>query len=233
MVKFFFKDYPYLALGILLTALVPTSGMTISWTGFAKGNLELAVKMTVFGLTFGSLATPFYVKFLMGRSIEIDLINVFKQILVIVFIPMVAGYLTQEYLIKKYGQKTFQEKWAGKIPLFSTIGVLGIVFIAIALKAKSILNAPGLFFIILIPLSILYALNYIISTILGKWFLKKGDAIALVFGTVMRNLSIVLAIAVNAFKEAGQESALVIAVAYIIQVQSAAWYVKLREKIFG
>lgn len=231
--KVFFKDYPYLALGILLTALVPTSGMTISWTGFAKGNLELAVKMTVFGLTFGSLATPFYVKFLMGRSIEIDLINVFKQILVIVFIPMVAGYLTQEYLIKKYGQKTFQEKWAGKIPLFSTIGVLGIVFIAIALKAKSILNAPGLFFIILIPLSILYALNYIISTILGKWFLKKGDAIALVFGTVMRNLSIVLAIAVNAFKEAGQESALVIAVAYIIQVQSAAWYVKLREKIFG
>lgn len=39
--KIFFKDYPYLALGILLTALVPTSGMTISWTGFAKGNLEL------------------------------------------------------------------------------------------------------------------------------------------------------------------------------------------------
>lgn len=169
----------------------------------------------------------------MGKSIEIDLINVFKQILVIVFIPMLAGYLTQEYLIKKYGQKTFQEKLAVKIPLFSTVGVLGIVFIAIALKAKSILNSPVLFFIILIPISILYTLNYITSTIVGKWLLNKGDAIALVFGTVMRNLSIVLAIAVNAFKEAGQESALVIAVAYIIQVQSAAWYVKLKEKIFG
>lgn len=189
--------------------------------------------MTVFGLTFGSLATPFYVKFLMGKSIEIDLLNIFKQILIIVFIPMLVGYLTQKYLVIKYGQKTFQEKFASKAPLFSTIGVLGIVFIAIALKAKSILNAPGLFFIILIPLGILYAVNYIISTFVGKWLLKKGDAIALVFGTVMRNLSIVLAIAVNAFKEAGQESALVIAVAYIIQVQSAAWYVKLKGRIFG
>ena len=40
------------ALSILLLAgLVPTSGMTISWTGFAKGNVAAAVKMTVIGLT--------------------------------------------------------------------------------------------------------------------------------------------------------------------------------------
>ena len=32
---------------LLLAGLVPTSGMTISWTGFAKGNMAAAVKMTV------------------------------------------------------------------------------------------------------------------------------------------------------------------------------------------
>jgi arsenite transporter len=33
-----YKNEPYLALGLLLTGLVPTSGMTSSRTGFAKGN---------------------------------------------------------------------------------------------------------------------------------------------------------------------------------------------------
>ena len=49
----------------------------------------------------------------------------------------------------------------------------------------------------------------------------------------MRNLSIALAIAINAFGKQGASAALVVAVAYIIQVQSAAWYVKLTDKIFG
>ena len=49
----------------------------------------------------------------------------------------------------------------------------------------------------------------------------------------MRNLSIALAIAINSFGQAGSDAALVIAAAYIIQVQSAAWYVKFTERIFA
>lgn len=37
--KWFFPEQPYMALGLLLASLLPTSGMTISWTGFAKGNI--------------------------------------------------------------------------------------------------------------------------------------------------------------------------------------------------
>jgi predicted Na+-dependent transporter len=50
----------------------------------------------------------------------------------------------------------------------------------------------------------------------------------------MRNLSIALAIAMTAFgKEQGSEIALIIAMAYIIQVQAAAWYVRFTDRIFG
>ena len=49
----------------------------------------------------------------------------------------------------------------------------------------------------------------------------------------MRNLSIALAIFINAFGAKGPDAALVIATAYIIQVQSAAWYVKFTNKLFG
>jgi len=230
---FFFTDKPYMALGLLLAGLVPTSGMTISWTGFAKGNMSAAVKMTVIGLICGSLATPFFVKALMGATIEMSLTAVLKQIFFIVFLPMTLGYATQRFLVKRYGQGEFQKFIAPKFPLLSTLGVLGIVFVALALKAKTIAAAPEVLINILIPLVILYGVNFTLSTVVGKFFLPRDDAIALVYGSVMRNLSIALAIAINAFGPQGSDAALVIAMAYIIQVQSAAWYVKFTSRIFG
>ncbi|NDV24452.1 arsenic resistance protein [Desulfovibrio sp. JC022] len=229
---YFFADKPYMALGLLLAGLVPTSGMTISWTGFAKGNMSAAVKMTVVGLIAGSLLTPFFVKMLMGTSIEINLMAVFKQIVFIVFLPMTLGFLTQRILVGRYGQAEFQKSVGPKFPPLSTLGVLGIVFVAIALKAKTIASAPEVLLSIFVPLLILYGFNFVLSTLVGKVFLSRGDAIALVYGSVMRNLSIALAIAINAFGPQGSDAALVIAVAYIIQVQSAAWYVRFTDRIF-
>ena len=135
--------------------------------------------------------------------------------------------------MKRYTQKVFQDRWAPRFPGLSTIGVLGIVFIAISLKARAILAAPVALVSIVTPLVFLYGTNYLLSTIVGKLFLGRGEAIALVYGTVMRNLSIALAVAMNAFGTPGSDAALVIALAYIIQVQSAAWYVKITDKIFG
>ena len=37
--KIAFPDSPYAALGLLLASLLPTSGMTISWTGMARGHI--------------------------------------------------------------------------------------------------------------------------------------------------------------------------------------------------
>jgi len=229
----FFGDSPYLVLGLLLAALVPTSGMTISWTGFAKGNLAAAVKMTVIGLIAGSLATPFSVKALLGTQVTIDLAQVFQQIVLIVFLPMAVGYATQRVLVKRYGQQDFQQQLAPRFPGLSTFGVLGIVFIAMALKARAVAAEPELLLRILFPLLLLYLVNYLVSTVVGKFLLPRSDAIALVYGTVMRNLSIALAVAINAFGPAGSDAALVIALAYVIQVQSAAWYVKFTPQLFG
>lgn len=231
--KIFFADAPYMALGLLMAALVPTSGMTISWTGFAKGNMAAAVKMTVVGLVLGSLATPFYLEALAGETVQVDFIKVVRQIALIVFLPMIAGIITQTHLIKRYGQKKFMEEIGPKFPGISTIGVLGIVFIAMALKAPAIAAAPGMIPVIFLPLLLLYGFNFTLSTLAGRTLLPRGDGIALVYGTVMRNLSIALAVAINSFGSAGSEAALVISLAYIIQVQSAAWYVKFTDRIFG
>ena len=231
--KIAFPDSPYIALGLLLASLLPTSGMTISWTGMAKGNMAAAVKMTVFGLIIGSILTPIYIKVLMGTVIEIPMAKIFKQIVVVVVLPLVLGNLTQRFMIKRYGFAHYQKDLKKIFPPFSTLGVLGIVFVAMALKANSIASNPGQLITLIIPLVILYGFNFLLSTIIGKYFFNRNNGIALVYGTVMRNLSIALAIAMTAFGKEGSEIALIIALAYIIQVQSAAWYLKFTDRIFG
>lgn len=229
----FFSDNPYLMLGILLTSLLPTSGMTISWTGFAKGNVPAAVKMTVIGLMLGSLLTPVYLQLLLGKTIAIPAVDVFKQIAIVVFLPMAAGYATQWLLRKRYGTEIFQKTIAPKFPLVATLGVLGIVFVAMALKAKAIIAAPHLLLLYSIPIIILYAINFFVSTVIGRVLFRRENAVALVYGSVMRNLSIALAIAMAVFGEKGSDVALIIALAYIIQVQAAAWYNHFSDRIFG
>ncbi len=232
--KLFFPGNDFLVIGLLLAGLLPTSGMTISWTGMAKGNMPAAVKMTIVGLLVGSILTPIYLQMLMGATVKINFVQIVIQIAVVVLIPLLLGMLTQNLLVKKYGMAHFNEKIKTQFPPFSTLGVLAIVFVAISLKAKNIAEDPASLVGIFIPLIILYTLNFVISIIVGKLLFKRGDAIALLYGTVMRNLSIALAIAMTAFdREAGAEIALVIALAYIVQVQMAAWSVKLTAKIYG
>ena len=233
MGRLFFPEKPLYALGMLLASLLPTSGMTISWTGFAKGNLEAAVKMTVLGLTLGSIAMPFYLSFLAHQSVSIDTTLIIRQIVLIVFVPMMLGHFIRQFFVKKVTEPVFQKQYAPRFSSISTLGVLGIVFISVSLKAPSLVESPLDLLHILGPVILLYLVNFFISTLIAKCTLPRADAIALVYGTVMRNISIALAIALNSFGKAGPEIALVITTAFIVQIQLAAWYVKYTSTFFG
>lgn len=230
---FWFRDEPTARLALLLAALLPTSGMTISWTGFARGNVPAAVRMTVIGLLAGSLLAPLYLKALLGAVVEIALVEVAVQVALIVFVPLALGHWTQRALVARHGKQDFDARIKPRFPPHSTLGVLGIVFVSMALKAPDIARDPAALFGLLPPLLGVYALNFVLSTVLGRLLFERGDAIALVYGTVMRNLSIALAIAIGAFREQGADAALLIALAFVVQVQSAAWYVRLTDRLFG
>jgi len=228
----FFPDQPWFRLGLLLTALLPTSGMTISWTGLAKGNMAAAVRMTVLGLLLGSLLAPLYLQALMGTVVSVPMGQVFVQIAVVVFLPLGLGTVTQKVLVARHGHADFNHKLKPKFAPFSTLGVLGIVFVSMALKSNDLLAHPAQIVSLLLPLLAMYGINFALSTWLARMMLPRIDGIALVYGTVMRNLSIALAIALSVFGTQGADVGLLVALAYIVQVQAAAWYVKLMPRLF-
>jgi len=227
------EKYGLWALGLFLIGVLPTSGMTISWTSFARGSKDAAIKMVIFGLVLGALAVPVYIKIFTGANVNVTMLHMFRQVGLFVFLPLAAGLLTQMAAKKRFGAQAWHQRLKPKFPPFSALGVTLIAFLAMALKAKDIIANPGDVVAILLPLTIFYIMAYGILSVFGKVLFAREDAVAMVFGAVMRNLSIALAIAMTAFGQAGLTIALVIALAYVIQIQSAAWYVRMVDWIFG
>ena len=231
--RIFFAEDVYAALGLLMLSTLPTSGMTISWTGFARGNLDAAIKMAVFGLVIGALATPLYAQWLIGAAIEIPLAKIFQQVTQVVFLPMILGYATQRLIVRKFGEAGYRRDYKPKFPLISTLGLMGIVFSAMALKANTILSNLSGLLLMFVPLILLYGLMFLMATVSGRLLFNREDSIALIYGTGPKNLSIALAIALTAFGQQGAEIALIIALAYIIQLQTSAWCNRLVDRCFG
>jgi len=231
--KFAFPDNQYIGIGLLLMALLPTSGMTISWTGFAKGNVSAAIKMMVVGLVIGSLLTPPYLRLFMGQVTDIPFLGIVNEIIKVVFIPMLLGIITQKFLIKLHGLKRFNDEYKKKIPLIATVALVGIVFISTSMRAETIVANPTMLITILLVLSVAYFFSFLLVTVIAKALFNREDAIALVYGTVMRNLSIALAIAMSIFSTSGSDVALILAVAFVVQIQGAALYLKVADRIFG
>ncbi|MHC4071096.1 MAG: arsenic resistance protein [Planctomycetota bacterium] len=229
----FFRQHPSLVLGFLLVALLPTSGgMTISWTGLARGNIQAAVKMTVIGLLLGTLCAPLYLKVLMGRTVAIPFFQVGQAILLIVFLPLLLGQLTRVLVLKHVGEQLFATKIKPLLPACSTWGLIGIIFVAIAAKAQTLVKSPALIIRMAVPLILFYLLTYFVASLVGRFCLSREDAIALVYGTALRSLSIALVLAITVFRDQGAEMGLLVALAYIVQIQSATWYARLSERIF-
>jgi ACR3 family arsenite transporter len=198
----FLQDQPGLYLGLLLMAALPTSSMTITWTGFSKGNVAEAIKLTILGLLLGSLVAPFLVATVLGSQVTFSLISVVQKIILIVFVPILLGLLTRTLLVKKHGIEHFNANLKAKFPLISILGILGIIFIAVALKIKSIVANPLILINVLVPLLLFYGVGFLVSLLYFKFY-KYEDAVALAFATPIRNLSVAIGIAATSFGDEG------------------------------
>ncbi|ABB14067.1 arsenic resistance protein [Carboxydothermus hydrogenoformans] len=221
------KGEPELFAGLAISSLLPTSGMTISWTMLYKGNVPAAVKNTTLSLIIGSLLAPWYLLLMVGKYVPVDVVATFKLIVTVVFIPLILGHFTYKWLLKKYTTEQFNKEIKPFLPAFSTWAMLLIVFTSISMKAKMLVQNPKLLGYGLLILAVFYGINFFLGTIAAKAFLNRPDGLALVFSTVLRNLSLSLGIAATAF---GPKAAFIVTLAFILQVQGAAWYGKMINK---
>lgn len=227
--QLFLKNQPQLYAGLIMISLFPTSGMTISWTMISKGNVSAAIKITALSLILGSFLAPIYLYAIVGTLIKVSILSTFITIIQIVILPMILGQIAYFFLTKKYTVSHFEKHIKPYFPAVSIWAMMFIIFSSISLKSKMILSNPQIILASIFLLAGFYLLNFFISTLLGRTLFPKRDSYAFVYGTVMRNLSIALGLAIASF---GVDTALIITIAFILQVQGGAWYHKLVSR-FG
>lgn len=225
--KLFFASKPELAIGLILLSLLPTSGMTASWTGLAGGNLKLSLAIMSSNLLLSIVALPLYLSFIDTGDVVIKTSLVFISLIKIVVLPLILGDITRRLIIKFKGNEGYK-KMKPSFGGISSMGVILIIFVAVSLKSKMILQNLDLALYSVIPLSIYYLLLITISNEIGKRTMEKKDHIALVFSTTMRNLTIALGMAMGL--AGGNMTVFLLALAYMIQLPLATFYYNYTQK---
>lgn len=219
-------DHPALFAGLALIALLPTSGMTIAWTGIQRANVAAAVKLTASGLLLGAVATPWYLLLMVGEYIPIDLVAIFRTIVIVVFVPLLLSQITTRVVLARTSREHLQTRIKPLLTPVSVWGLLYLVFVTTSSRAPMIVDDLGLLLVAIVAVVVFYAASFVASTLVAIRFFPRDDGVALVNSTVLRNLSIAIGIAATQFSG---EAALLITVAFMLQNQSIAYYAKLAD----
>ncbi|MCR5850736.1 MAG: bile acid:sodium symporter family protein [Bacteroidaceae bacterium] len=150
-----------LALGVVLVGCCPGGTASNVITYLAKGDLALSVGMTGVSTLLAPFLTPVLTWALAGKSVDVNVTNMFLSILWVVILPIVIG------LLVKWLWPKFTEKMTDYLPAFSSIAIAFIVAIVIAANASK-LSAGGLVIILVVVLHNIcgLGLGYLIGRLL-------------------------------------------------------------------
>lgn len=224
----FLHGRPEFAVGLILTGTVPCAGMVAGWTGYAKGNVALALVIVALSLLVSIVMIPVWMPILAGVYVNIDAWGMFKEIVLAVVVPLILGDLTRRLIIRKWGVEGFKNI-KPILPGISMLGMYIIVFISMALEANNVLHNPQYFLIILIPLTFFYIILFSGSVLFSKVMkFSYEEMVAFAYGTAGKNISIALALATIFF---GPLTVLVLALKPIIQISFMAVFLRLSSRL--
>ena len=229
LIDIFYPLNPQLALGLMLAIVVPCSSMSIAYTGLSKGNIELATIIVALSFLLAIITVPGWLAiYAASTHLSIPIMLLIITIIEVVFVPMILGILTRQYIIKKKGEEGFLHL-KPLFPAISLLGMYAIVFLIFMEKAKLIALKPEMVLIALVPLTLYYVFSLGLLTYLDKPLgISYKDHMAITFPSVGKNEGTAMAIAISAGLGL---MAIPPAVTPIIQIPFLVGYLKIQKKI--
>lgn len=127
VVKVFRLD-PALAVGVILVGCAPGGTASNVVAYLAKGDVALSVAMTSVSTLLSPLVTPLLTKLFAGTYMPVDAPAMAKSIMMIVFIPVIAGLLMRRILPRLV---------AAILPALPWVSVIGISYAVLGLVGAS------------------------------------------------------------------------------------------------
>jgi ACR3 family arsenite transporter len=141
--------------GCILLGIAPCTAMVLMWSYLAKGNDGLTLIMVAINsLTMLVLYAPLG-SFLLGvNAMPIPWKTILLSVAVYVALPLVAGYYTRKWIIKRKGMAWFETKFLYFLTPVSIIALLGTLVLLFTFKGNVIVENPLTILFIAIPLFI-------------------------------------------------------------------------------
>jgi arsenite transporter len=141
--------------GCILLGIAPCTAMVLMWSYLAKGNDGLTLIMVAINsLTMLVLYAPLG-SFLLGvNAMPIPWKTILLSVAVYVALPLVAGYYTRKWIIKRKGMAWFETQFLHFLTPVSIIALLGTLVLLFTFKGNVIVENPLTILFIAIPLFI-------------------------------------------------------------------------------
>ena len=153
--------------GAILLGIAPCTAMVLMWSYLARGNDGLTLIMVAINsLTMLVLYAPLGGFMLGVNSMPIPWRTILFSVGIYVALPLIAGYFSRKWIIRKKGEKWFNEKFIHYLTPVSTVALLATLILLFSFKGEIIVRNPLTIFWIAVPLFIqtifIYSLGYFV-----------------------------------------------------------------------
>ena len=189
---------PELRTGLILYGLAPCIAMVIIFTYLAKGNVPMALVFVALNSVVQMLLIPVYARLLIG-DVSFDVWVVAESVVLYLGLPLVAGVLTRQLVVRRGGEAAMDRLKPG-LNALSILGLLFTLIVMFALKGDLILRRPQIVLEMAIPMAIFFFVMFsVVFLVSARFHFSYEDAVAVAFNSTGRDFEIAIAIAITAF----------------------------------
>ena len=123
-------------IGMVLVGSCPGGTASNAIVYLARGNVALAVTMTMFSTMLAPLLTPGIIFLLLSRSIDLSFASLFLSVFQIVAVPLAAGLMVRHFF------SGFVTRYSDVLPGLSIVSITLIIACVMALNADKVMAFP-------------------------------------------------------------------------------------------
>jgi len=155
--------------GCILLGIAPCTAMVLVWSYLAKGNDgHTLVMVAINSLTMLVLYAPLGGWLLGVGKMPVPWATIALSVGIYVALPLIAGYFSRKWILKRKGEAWFQEKFIHYLTPVTIIALLVTLVILFSLKGDLIVDQPMSIIYIAVPLFIQTMLIFAIGYGLAK-----------------------------------------------------------------